>query len=91
MSEMLQCVEVQNNPSPTATVILLHGLGADGHDFVPVVRELETHGAPSARYVFPHAPTMPVTINGGYVMRAWYDILGADLVRREDERGIRAS
>jgi phospholipase/carboxylesterase len=72
-------------------VILLHGLGADGYDFVPVVRELETHGAPSARYVFPHAPTMPVTINGGYVMRAWYDILGTDLVRREDERGIRAS
>jgi phospholipase/carboxylesterase len=55
------------------------------------VRELETHGAPAARYVFPHAPTMPVTINGGYVMRAWYDILGTDLVRREDEDGIRAS
>jgi phospholipase/carboxylesterase len=91
MSEPLQCVEVQTSPSPGATVILLHGLGADGYDFVPVVRELEAHGAPAARYVFPHAPTMPVTINGGYVMRAWYDILGADLVRREDERGIRAS
>ena len=91
MSELLQCVEVQTSPSPGATVILLHGLGADGYDFVPAVRELETHGAPAARYVFPHAPTMPVTINGGYVMRAWYDILGADLVRREDERGIRAS
>ena len=91
MNELLQCVEVQTSPSPGATVILLHGLGADGYDFVPVVRELETHGAPAARYVFPHAPTMPVTINGGYVMRAWYDILGADLVRREDERGIRAS
>jgi phospholipase/carboxylesterase len=91
MSELLQCVEVQTNASPTATVILLHGLGADGYDFVPVVRELETHGAPSARYVFPHAPTMPVTINGGYVMRAWYDILGTDLVQREDEHGIRAS
>ena len=91
MSELLQCVEVQTSPSPGATVVLLHGLGADGYDFVPVVRELETHGAPAARYVFPHAPTMPVTINGGYVMRAWYDILGADLVRREDEQGIRAS
>ena len=91
MNELLQCVEVQTSHSPGATVILLHGLGADGYDFVPVVRELETHGAPAARYVFPHAPTMPVTINGGYVMRAWYDILGADLVRREDERGIRAS
>ena len=92
MSELLlQCVEVQTNPSAGATVILLHGLGADGYDFVPVVRELETHGAPAARYVFPHAPTMPVTINGGYIMRAWYDILGTDLVRREDEHGIRAS
>jgi phospholipase/carboxylesterase len=91
MTELLQCVEVQTSPAPGATVILLHGLGADGYDFVPVVRELETHGAPAARYVFPHAPTMPVTINGGYVMRAWYDILGTDLVRREDERGIRAS
>jgi phospholipase/carboxylesterase len=91
MSELLQCVEVQTDPAPTATVILLHGLGADGYDFVPVVRELEAHGAPAARYVFPHAPTMPVTINGGYVMRAWYDILGTDLVRREDEHGIRAS
>ncbi|HET9025003.1 MAG TPA: carboxylesterase [Burkholderiaceae bacterium] len=91
MSELLQCVEVQTNPSPGATVILLHGLGADGYDFVPVVREFEAHGAPAARYVFPHAPTMPVTINGGVVMRAWYDILGTDLVRREDEKGIRAS
>jgi phospholipase/carboxylesterase len=91
MSELLQCVEVQTDPAPAATVILLHGLGADGYDFVPVVRELEAHGAPKARYVFPHAPTMPVTINGGYVMRAWYDILGTDLVRREDEHGIRAS
>jgi phospholipase/carboxylesterase len=91
MSEPLQCVEVQTHPAPGATVILLHGLGADGYDFVPVVRELETLGAPAARYVFPHAPTMPVTINGGYEMRAWYDILGTDLVRREDEAGIRAS
>jgi phospholipase/carboxylesterase len=91
MNELLQCVEVQTNDAPGATVILLHGLGADGYDFVPVVRELETLGAPAARYVFPHAPTMPVTINGGYVMRAWYDILGTDLVRREDEQGIRAS
>ena len=91
MSEPLQCVEVQTSPSPGATVILLHGLGADGYDFVPVVRELEKLGVPPARYVFPHAPTRPVTINGGYVMRAWYDILGTDLVRREDERGIRAS
>jgi phospholipase/carboxylesterase len=91
MSELLPAVELQTHPAPSASVIWLHGLGADGYDFVPVVRELEALGAPPARYVFPHAPTMPVTINGGYVMRAWYDILGNDLVRREDERGIRAS
>jgi phospholipase/carboxylesterase len=91
LSEELQCVEVQTSPAPDATVILLHGLGADGYDFVPVVKELEALGAPSARYVFPHAPTMPVTINGGYVMRAWYDIYGNDLVRREDDAGIRDS
>jgi phospholipase/carboxylesterase len=90
-SEVLEAVELQTVPQPNATVIWLHGLGADGYDFVPVVRELEALGAPPARYVFPHAPMMPVTINGGYVMRAWYDILGTDLVRREDEAGIRAS
>jgi len=91
VNDVLPAVELQTHPAPTASVIWLHGLGADGYDFVPVVRELEALGAPAARYVFPHAPTMPVTINGGYVMRAWYDILGNDLVRREDERGIRAS
>jgi phospholipase/carboxylesterase len=87
----LTAVEIQTDPRPTASVIWLHGLGADGYDFVPVVRELENLGAPAARYVFPHAPTRPVTINGGYVMRAWYDIYGNDLVQREDEAGIRQS
>jgi len=89
--EVLQAVELQTSPSPAASVIWLHGLGADGYDFVPVVRELELLKTPGARYVFPHAPTRAVTINGGYVMRAWYDILGNDLVRREDEQGIRES
>ena len=84
----LQMVELQASPEPTASIIWLHGLGADGYDFVPVVRELEILQAPPARFVFPHAPTRPVTINGGYVMRAWYDILGTDPVRREDESGI---
>ena len=88
---LLDCVELQTTPSPTAAVIWLHGLGADGYDFVPVVKELESLGAPAARYVFPHAPRIAVTINGGYVMRAWYDILGTDLVRREDESGLRRS
>jgi phospholipase/carboxylesterase len=87
----LDGVEMQTHPQPDAAVIWLHGLGADGYDFVPIVKELEALGAPPARYVFPHAPKIPVTINGGYVMRAWYDILGTELVRREDEAGIRAS
>ena len=91
MSTLLECVELQTHPSPAATVIWLHGLGADGYDFVPVVRELQALGAPAVRYVFPHATTMPVTINGGAVMRAWYDIVNTDLLRREDEKGIRAS
>ena len=90
-SALLDCVELQTRDRPDASVIWLHGLGADGYDFVPVVRELEALGAPAVRYVFPHAPLRPVTINGGYVMRAWYDILGTDLTRREDQAAIRAS
>ncbi len=91
MSELLDCVEQVVGDAPDASVIWLHGLGADGWDFVPIVDELQALGIPAARFVFPHAPMMPVTINGGYVMRAWYDILGTDLVRREDAAGIRAS
>ena len=91
MSTELEFVELQTADRPDAAVIWLHGLGADGYDFVPIVRELLTLGAPAVRYVFPHAPMRPVTINGGYVMRAWYDILGTDIVRREDEANIRAS
>lgn len=87
----LDAIELQTRPDPDATVVVLHGLGADGYDFVPIVKELETLGVPPARFLFPHAPTMPVTLNGGYVMRAWYDILGTDLVRREDEAGLRSS
>jgi len=91
MTQQLETIQVESAPSPTAAVIWLHGLGADGNDFVPVVRELNLDGCPAIRFIFPHAPTMPVTINGGYVMRAWYDILGTDLVRREDEAGLRKS
>ena len=89
--ELLECVELQTSRTPAGTVIWLHGLGADGYDFVPVVRELESLGAPPARYVFPHASMMAVTINNGFVMRAWYDIRTADLAHREDEQSIRAS
>ncbi len=88
---LLERIELQTGPNPGASVIWLHGLGADGNDFVPIVPELDLAGCGDVRFVFPHAQTMPVTINGGYVMRAWYDILGMDLVRREDEAGIRKS
>jgi phospholipase/carboxylesterase len=87
----LETIQVDTGPNPTASVIWLHGLGASGDDFVPIVRELDLAGLPAIRFVFPHAPTMPVTVNNGYVMRAWYDIVGADLARREDEKGLRAS
>ncbi len=86
----VEVLEIETGPSPAAAVIWLHGLGADGHDFEPIVDELDLPRSP-IRFVFPHAPMQPVTINGGMVMRAWYDILGADLVRREDEGGVRAS
>jgi len=88
---LLELVELQTTATPQRSVIWLHGLGADGYDFVPLVKELEALRAPAARYVFPHAPMMPVTINNGFVMRAWYDIRTADLARREDEQTIRAS
>jgi len=87
---MLEALELTSGPDPTAAVIWMHGLGADGRDFAPIVQELDLPAA-AIRFVFPHAPTLPVTINGGYVMRAWYDILGSELDRREDEAGVRAS
>ena len=90
-SPALETIQIETAPNPTVAVIWLHGLGADGNDFVPIVHELDLRGCPAIRFVFPHAPTMPVTINNGYVMRAWYDILGPDLVKREDEAGLRKS
>jgi len=90
-TSLLDCIVLDTAPNPTAAVIWLHGLGADGNDFAPVVRELDLSGCQAIRFVFPHAPTMPVTVNNGYVMRSWYDILGTDLVRREDEAGLRKS
>ena len=84
-------IEIETGESPAASIIVLHGLGADGNDFVPICEELELAPVGAVRFVFPHAPVRPVTINGGYRMRAWYDILGTDLVRREDEAGLRDS
>jgi phospholipase/carboxylesterase len=76
---------------PDSCVIWLHGLGADGHDFEPIVPELRLDPGLSIRFLFPHAPMMPVTINQGFVMRAWYDIRSADIGAETDEKGIRAS
>ena len=94
MSEYLETIEIETAPNPTATVIWMHGLGADGNDFAPMVPELRLGSAPAIRFVFPHAPMIPVTINNGYVMRAWYDISDGDLEgksRQADEKGVRAS
>ncbi|HEY4956399.1 MAG TPA: alpha/beta hydrolase [Caldimonas sp.] len=88
----LEAIELDSAPNAGASIIILHGLGADGNDFVPVAHELDLAAVGPVRFVFPHAPTRPVTINGGYVMRAWYDILGLDShEQREDEAGLRES
>jgi phospholipase/carboxylesterase len=87
----LEIIETDTGPEPGATIIILHGLGADGSDFVPIAQELDLSAAGPVRFVFPHAPVIPVTINNGYRMRAWYDILGLDLGSREDEAGLRRS
>jgi phospholipase/carboxylesterase len=91
MIDVLPNIEVATNDAPQVAVIWMHGLGADGNDFVPFVNELNLSGLPGIRFIFPHANTMPVTINGGYMMRAWYDIVHTDLGRQEDEKGLRAS
>lgn len=87
----LDAIEIETGANPKTSIIVMHGLGADGNDFVPVAEQLDLASAGPVRFVFPHAPTRPVTINNGYVMRAWYDILQSDLGRREDEAGLRAS
>ncbi|MEO8837771.1 MAG: alpha/beta hydrolase [Herbaspirillum sp.] len=88
---LLETIQIETGANPTAAVIWMHGLGADATDFVPFADELDLHGCPPIRFVFPHAPSIPVTVNNGYVMRAWYDIFGADIVQREDETGLRSS
>ena len=88
---MLPCIELETSPNPTCSVIWLHGLGADGNDFVPIIPELHLPANPAIRFVFPSAPSMPVTVNGGYVMPAWYDIIGRNLMDQEDADGIKRS
>lgn len=91
MNPLLESIEIETGANPQHAVIWLHGLGADGHDFAPIVPELGLQNAPAIRFIFPHAPIQPVTINGGMAMRSWYDIYVADLVRHEDESGLRQS
>jgi phospholipase/carboxylesterase len=86
---MLETIEVQTAAKPNAAVIWLHGLGADGHDFEPIVPEIVRPGERAWRFVFPNAPVRPVTINGGFAMRAWYDIQGFDRKATEDAAGFR--
>ena len=87
-TELLECVEVNPGKRPVASIIWLHGLGAHGSDFEPIVPELRMPETMPIRYVFPHAPMRPVTLNGGMVMRAWFDILGAGFPRRVDMDGF---
>src|SRR5436309_5319507 len=87
-TDLLPCIELETGGSPTASVIWLHGLGADGNDFVPIVPELALADTLVLRFVFPHAPVRPVTINNGMRMRAWYDIYVADLHKRADLAGV---
>ncbi|MEX2220794.1 MAG: alpha/beta hydrolase [Candidatus Rokuibacteriota bacterium] len=91
MADLLESIEIETAPNPDAAVVWMHGLGADGHDFEPIVPELGLPATTRIRFVFPHAPLRPVTINQGHVMRAWYDIRALAGVRREDEAGVRQS
>jgi len=89
MADLLETVETETAPAPSDSILWLHGLGADGHDFAPIVPELRLPFA--VRFVFPHAPMRAVTVNNGAVMRAWYDVRGIGGERREDAEGVRAS
>jgi phospholipase/carboxylesterase len=87
----LKTVELESAPNPTYSVIWMHGLGADGNDFVPIVKELDLSGCPGVRFVFPHAPMLEVTINGGRLMPAWFDISSSEFGRDDDEKSLRSS
>jgi len=88
---LLDCVQTETGADAKFAVIWLHGLGSDGHDFGPIVPELVAADWPAIRFVFPHAPRRPITVNGGMSMRAWYDIKGMQIADRQDEVGIRES
>ncbi len=88
---LLECIEIEPRQPATASVIWLHGLGASGHDFEPIVPELQLPADLPVRFLFPHAPEIPVTVNGGMIMPAWYDILAMDIDRKVDENGVQVS
>ena len=90
-TELLECIERETGAHPDAAVIWMHGLGADGNDFVPIVNEMRLPSSPAIRFVFPHAPIRPVTLNNGFRMRAWYDLSAGDITNRADVVGVRAS
>lgn len=90
-TELLDAVQIQTAPNPTASVIWLHGLGADGHDFEPIVPEIAPRSIGAVRFILPHAPVRPVTLNGGMRMRAWYDVASLERHVTQDEVGLRAS
>jgi phospholipase/carboxylesterase len=90
-SDVLELIEHETSTAPDSAVVWLHGLGADGHDFEPVVAELDLPRELGLRFIFPHAPFRPVTLNQGYVMRAWFDILGLDPQAPQDEEGLSES
>lgn len=90
--DVLPTIEIETGSDPSASILWLHGLGADGHDFEPIVGELDLTGLPPIRFVFPHAPVRPITVNGGMRMRGWYDVYSVDFSsRREDAAGVRDS
>ena len=90
-NDLLPTNKIETGTHPTHSIIWMHGLGADGHDFVPIVKALDLGPGVHIRFIFPHAPMRSITINNGYVMRAWYDIYNNTLNHQEDEIGIRDS
>lgn len=88
---LLPAIEMVTHDKPDSAVIWLHGLGADGNDFAPIVEQLRLPRTAAIRFIFPHAPAIPVTVNGGFIMPAWYDILEMQIDRKVDQRGILAS
>ena len=91
MKNLLPHIELETNPNPDAAVIWLHGIGADGHDFEPIVAELGLSKTAAIRFIFPHAPSIPVTVNAGMVMPAWYDILEMSIEREVDQVQLKKS